>query len=412
MRKTIILTLFAAALFIAVLAACSGYFNNQNNNVDSGADFLALADGSGYLSSDSYNEITPFVYHEGGKAWLFFASDRPGGSSGYDIYFAEMDSAGKFSKPVMMDTNINTISNEISPVVYKWYYGGSTNTYISFIRTLGNSTNIITYKLNSSLQTAGFQQAFSNLSAIQIGLLDTGNLFSNMLLISDGTVVVKEYFDYGTGFVTWSLTSNITIASPVQSANGYQIPVGPIQCYISGSGSLLLAGFAIDQNQNIKYLDFSGYSSGYHDIQPFVDTADGYKIYFASDRYGKGNYDLYRYNTKTFDNVVGNLGKSLDAPVLDLGDISFWLGNPQLNWSVVLGADGYEVYRYTNSASIMPTGPADYTKIANVSITNYPDYDGNVFLMNGQLWYMVVATNSTMRSGYSAPQGNLHHYTN
>jgi len=45
------------------------------------------------------------------------------------------------------------------------------------------------------------------------------------------------------------------------------------------------------------------YNSIFNDITPFIDQDGGFKVYFASDRYGKGNFDLYRYNTYTFNKL-------------------------------------------------------------------------------------------------------------
>jgi hypothetical protein len=55
---------------------------------------------------------------------------------------------------------------------------------------------------------------------------------------------------------------------------------------------------------NVNGSPVKAYTNQYNDRYPFVDRRDGYRIYFASDRYGKGNYDLYRYNKLTFNLVT------------------------------------------------------------------------------------------------------------
>jgi predicted outer membrane repeat protein len=45
------------------------------------------------------------------------------------------------------------------------------------------------------------------------------------------------------------------------------------------------------------------YMSAFNDFTPFVDPLT-YKVYFASDRFGKGNFDLYRYNTLTYEQYL------------------------------------------------------------------------------------------------------------
>lgn len=48
---------------------------------------------------------------------LYFASNRPGGQGGLDIYRTNMDASGRFSKPVNMGKDINTQGDEMFPYV-------------------------------------------------------------------------------------------------------------------------------------------------------------------------------------------------------------------------------------------------------------------------------------------------------
>jgi peptidoglycan-associated lipoprotein len=48
---------------------------------------------------------------------LYFASNRPGGAGGIDIYRTNMDASGRFSKPVNMGKDINTAGDEMFPYV-------------------------------------------------------------------------------------------------------------------------------------------------------------------------------------------------------------------------------------------------------------------------------------------------------
>ncbi len=48
---------------------------------------------------------------------LYFASNRPGGQGGLDIYRTNMDASGRFSKPVNMGKDINTAGDEMFPYV-------------------------------------------------------------------------------------------------------------------------------------------------------------------------------------------------------------------------------------------------------------------------------------------------------
>jgi len=49
---------------------------------------------------------------------LYFISDRPGGLGGYDIYIAERNEMGEWSKAINLDPAINTKGNEKSPFIH------------------------------------------------------------------------------------------------------------------------------------------------------------------------------------------------------------------------------------------------------------------------------------------------------
>lgn len=48
---------------------------------------------------------------------LYFASNRPGGSGGIDLYRTNMDASGRFSKPVNMGKDINSAGDDMFPYV-------------------------------------------------------------------------------------------------------------------------------------------------------------------------------------------------------------------------------------------------------------------------------------------------------
>ena len=62
--------------------------------------------------NSNYDEKCPFVY----KGVLIFASNRPGGMGGYDLYFSVFNK-GKWGFPVNLGPGVNTASDEFRPLL-------------------------------------------------------------------------------------------------------------------------------------------------------------------------------------------------------------------------------------------------------------------------------------------------------
>ncbi|WP_245579287.1 OmpA family protein, partial [Algoriphagus mannitolivorans] len=81
-----------------------------------------------YNDSLGYSVMHPFVDEEAGR--LYFASDMPGGSGGYDLYYSEYRVSGDsltFSQPVNLGAGVNTPGNEVYPFRKgnKFYFSSS-----------------------------------------------------------------------------------------------------------------------------------------------------------------------------------------------------------------------------------------------------------------------------------------------
>ncbi len=75
--------------------------------------------------STSHNEISPELSLDGRR--LFFASNRPGGRGGYDIWVSERE-GDDWGAPVNAGTKVNTGYNEIDPA---WFVQGKSGTFDS-----------------------------------------------------------------------------------------------------------------------------------------------------------------------------------------------------------------------------------------------------------------------------------------
>lgn len=97
---------------------------------------------------------------------------------------------------------------------------------------------------------------------------------------------------------------------PVVCINGFYYSSFVKNIFIMEYNDRIYWGFVYDITTDlINVIAVSEYTptiSSYRDRSPFVDVGDSYKVYFASDRYGKGNFDLYRYNTKTFEKSLAS----------------------------------------------------------------------------------------------------------
>jgi outer membrane protein OmpA-like peptidoglycan-associated protein len=75
------------------------------------------------VNTPGYNAQQPFLMSDGKT--LLFSSDKPGGSGGFDLWYATLDANGKPEKAVNLGTTINTINDEQAP-----YYHNATGTLV------------------------------------------------------------------------------------------------------------------------------------------------------------------------------------------------------------------------------------------------------------------------------------------
>ncbi|MFL5747289.1 MAG: OmpA family protein [Niastella sp.] len=75
------------------------------------------------VNTPGYNAQQPFMLADGKS--LLFASDRPGGMGGFDLWYATLDATGKPEKAVNLGSTINTIKDEQAP-----YYHDASGTLV------------------------------------------------------------------------------------------------------------------------------------------------------------------------------------------------------------------------------------------------------------------------------------------
>ena len=91
--------------------------------------------------NSAFNDRMPAVSIDGNT--LVFSSDRPGGFGGYDLWVSKRDErTGLWSEPALLDENINTAENEISPY---FHYDSQT---LFFSSNSGNDT--LSYRIYAS----------------------------------------------------------------------------------------------------------------------------------------------------------------------------------------------------------------------------------------------------------------------
>ena len=76
-----------------------------------------------WVNKEGYNSKQPFCTPDG--KYLFFASDRPGGSGKFDIWYAPVKDDGTTGEPVNAGTSINTNEDEQAP-----FYHSTSNTLV------------------------------------------------------------------------------------------------------------------------------------------------------------------------------------------------------------------------------------------------------------------------------------------
>ncbi|MEZ5058480.1 MAG: hypothetical protein R2879_15710 [Saprospiraceae bacterium] len=71
-----------------------------------------------YINLDSFTTTQPAVGTLNDTTFVFFASDRPGGKGGYDIYYTWQDTSGSWAQPKNFEA-INTEGDDVTPFYHE-----------------------------------------------------------------------------------------------------------------------------------------------------------------------------------------------------------------------------------------------------------------------------------------------------
>ncbi len=88
---------------------CEVYYRDSIDNGLSDPILVEALQVSGYTSTQPY----PAIWK--GKEVLFFASNRPRGRGGMDIWYSQLKKGIKFGRPKKLSKNVNTLGDEITP---------------------------------------------------------------------------------------------------------------------------------------------------------------------------------------------------------------------------------------------------------------------------------------------------------
>ena len=307
---------------VMLIASCGLFFIDGAN--DQAVSPLALTGGA-TLSTDEYNEINPFLVRmDTGEVYLFFSSDRNGS---YDLFASKMDANGDFNTPVRLPSPINgDTSDEVFPVV-KQYFPGF---WITYLRVSNNTTNLVGYIVDTYFVTnVGMAPQIIGVSAKGLGYMQDP-YGSSLLYLTYGNSAVTQYSEISG---SWAYQGATNFSGNILSLNGinvitnsmtgdtvYLYAFGNANHQLAASGNIYFYNGSIYVNSPFD-ISTSIYKSDFKDISPFIDKEGGFKVYFASDRYGKKKYDLYRYNIYTFNTlpeVKQLFAWDTTGPILDL----------------------------------------------------------------------------------------------
>ena len=284
------------------------------------------------MNADHYSSGHPSVNTE--RTYLFFASDKPGGYGGTDIYYAKIHERGGIGQPVNAGPVVNTAGNEMFP----------------FINNEGQL-------FFSSDGHPGFGQL-----DVFAAVLDSVGVFEFKDVINLGKPMNSEKDDFG--FFAHDNGIDGYISSNREGGQGgddiYKFKFYPslrVEGRVSDAINMQpLASVKISlYDQQTKELVGETYTDAYGNYEMFIDRKRNFMIEAARITHPKKHIFFNTYETPRSERVV-NQNIFLD-PVLDV--------------KVLAGLN--KIYFDFNKHDIRPDAAEELDKVVKLMTETYPD---------------------------------------
>ncbi len=335
-------------------------YYSRNLNVDAKAEdlaksrnklgvFYAVYDGSGWtkikdlrINNEWYNVTTPCISPDGRK--LFFASDKPGGYGGSDLYYC-MWLGNYWSDPVNLGPEINTPKNEAYP-----FCNNAGDLFFSSDGHPGLGGKDIFYSRFSDTKwltpvplDPPINSKYDDFGLITDTLMNEGYFSSNrdgtLDIFHFNTIIPQIFYSYTQeeNQYCFKFQDSSTVAIDTMKlkyvwdfGDGNNATGLIVNHCFSGTGRFRVRLDIVDKNTNKLFLNKLGYDLELHEIeQPYINAPEVSVVSDSVEFDGiKSHYPGFKILNYTWDFGDGTrlLGDRLKHSFKDTGDFQICLG--------------------------------------------------------------------------------------